>query len=108
MTDMPETETPVPSGRTRATKAVPEPPVAANDQAELTLEALAQGILSRKVRPRTSDIRRLAEAVLAPSPEAKPKKVKALANGKDEPKADKKAAKKKKKLAKIPGQKAKK
>ena len=109
VTDMAETESVSPSGDTRGSETAPKAaPVADNDQAELTLEALAQGILVREVRPRTSDICRLAEAVLAMGSDKNPKKAKALSDGKDQPKADKKAGKKKKKLAKIPGQKAKK
>jgi len=72
----------------------PEP---AAERVELGVADLARGILSKEIRPRIGDIRRLAEAVLAGG-SAKPKKAK-----KD--KADgKKKDKSKKKLAKIPGQ----
>lgn len=55
----------------------------------LDLKALAEGILARTIRPRVTDIRRLAEAALKP-----------------EKKKKKKAAKKaERKLSKIPGQK---
>lgn len=58
----------------------------------LGLQALAEGILARTIRPRVADIRRLAEAVLKPDKKKK-----------------KKAAKKaERKLSKIPGQKARK
>jgi hypothetical protein len=96
--------------------------VPANDQGELSLTDLATGILSKEVRPRAADIRRLAEAVLAPAAPAAGKKPKAAKKAKDEaPKKDgkkkkaraadtaKPAAKKDgKKLAKIPGAKTKK
>lgn len=77
--------------------AVPKP---ADSRDDLTVADLARGVLSREVRPRVSDIRRLAEAVLA-APGAKPGKGK-------KGKAGGKKAKGKKALAKIPGQKAKK
>jgi hypothetical protein len=68
------------------------PPVIV-DSADLTISALAEAILTRRIRPRTADVRRLAEAVLA----AKAKKQKK--------KAARKAPGKKRKLSKIPGQK---
>ena len=68
-------------------------PVAANDQDELKVDDLTRAILARELRPRTGDIRRLAEAVLA----KKSKKAR----------KDKAGGKKSKKLAKIPGQKKK-
>lgn len=62
----------------------------------LGLKALAEGILARTIRPRTADIRRLAEAALKPDKKKKKK-------------AAKKAAKDSgRKLSKIPGQKARK
>lgn len=62
----------------------------------LALDALARAVLAREIRPRASSIRRLAEGVLSLQQDVK--------------KARKKARKasrtpKKKKLAKIPGQK---
>lgn len=62
----------------------------------LGIKALAEGILARTIRPRTADIRRLAEAALKPDKKKKKK-------------AAKKAAKDSgRKLSKIPGQKARK
>ena len=58
----------------------------------LGLKALAEGILARTIRPRVTDIRRLAEAVLKP----------------DKKKKKKSAKKAERKLSKIPGQKARK
>lgn len=68
--------------------APPEP------AAELDPRALAEGILARTIRPRAADVRRLAEAFLAAG--RKP----------DKKKKSKKAEGKKRKLGKIPGQKA--
>lgn len=122
----------MPVARTRTAKA--EAPVAANDPGELTLAALAKGILAREIRPRTADIRRLAEAVLAPAAPAveapagkkagkdgrKGKSAKVAEAGKDGGKKKDKApgsrkgagqkakTEKTRKLAKIPGAKAKK
>jgi hypothetical protein len=85
----------------------PATPKAADARDALSVADLARGILAKEIRSRTVDVQRLAEAVLAGS--AKPKKAK-----KDAPKrtkADggkKKDKKSKKKLAKIPGQQAKK
>lgn len=76
----------------RPVEAVPAP---ANDEGELTLAELARRILSREVRARVSDVRRLAEAVLT----AEEKRGRKKAKKKDG---------KKPKLAKIPGQKRKK
>ena len=76
------------------------PPAPANDHEELSAEDLARGILSKEIRPRAVDVRRLAEAVLAGA-SAKPKKAK---KDKDKPAPKKKGGKKDKKLAKIPGQ----
>ena len=68
----------------------PPAAVQAEPSAEpLGLKALAEGILARTIRPRVTDIRRLAEAVLKPGKKKK-----------------KKAAKKaERKLSKILGQK---
>ena len=78
------------------------PPAAAApvDSASLGPMALAEAILARKLRPRVADVRRIAEALLetARSPGKKKKKKK-----KDGTKA-KKAAGRKRKLIKIPGQ----
>ena len=78
----------------KTTAAAKRPaPAPADNRDELSIAELARGVLSKDIRPRTGDVRRLAEAVLAG---AKPKKKKAKADGKK--------AKGKKKLAKIPGQ----
>jgi len=68
----------------------------ANDPGELSLADLARKILAREIRPRVADIRRLAEAVLAAEEKRARKKAGARKPGK------------KRKLAKIPGQKGKK
>ncbi|GAA0271842.1 hypothetical protein GCM10009127_10150 [Alteraurantiacibacter aestuarii] len=72
------------------------------DQDSLDVKALAKGVLARDFRPKVSTVRRLAEAVLAKSAETgkKKKKKKASASGK--------SGGKKRKLARIPGQKDKK
>ena len=93
------------------TIARPKPPAApkpANDHSSLSLSDLARGILSKEIRPRVGDIRRLAEAVIAGA-EAGPKKAKAAGEGKKhKTRPDEKGGKKKKnKLARIPGQKVK-
>jgi hypothetical protein len=67
----------------------------ASDRAEFSLADLARGIAAREIRPRVADIRRLAEAVLA----AEEKRARKKTGGKKQGK--------KRKLAKIPGQKAK-
>jgi len=89
------------------TIARPKPPAApkpANDQGELSLTDVARGILSKEIRPRVGDIRRLAEAVLAGGG-AKAKKAKADGGKKkDKTRSDEKSGKKNKKMAKIPGQ----
>jgi hypothetical protein len=81
--------------------AKPKPaPAAVDNRDKLSVAELARGILAKDIRPRTGDVRRLAEAVLAGG--GKPKKDK-------KSKADGgKKAKGKNKLAKIPGQRAKK
>ena len=61
------------------------------DQDSLGLKTLAKAILAREFRPRVSSVRRLAEAVL--EERKKPKGKKKSSSGK------------KRKLAKIPGQK---
>ena len=81
-----------PKAAAKPVEAVPAP---ANDEGELALVELARGILAREIRPRVADVRRLAEAVLAA--EEKRARKKAGGKGKDG---------KKRKLAKIPGQKA--
>ena len=80
---------------TTAAKPKPPTPKPADARDALSVAELARGILSKEIRPRTGDVQRLAEAVLAGG--AKPKKAK-----KD--KAGGKKDKSKKKLAKIPGQ----
>ena len=79
-----------------APKPVPEP---ADARDGLSIKELARGILSKDIRSRAVDVQRLAEAVLAGA--AKPKKAKKADGGKKKDKS-------KKKLAKIPGQQAKK
>lgn len=64
------------------------------DQDALTLTDLAKGVLARDFRPRTASVRRLAEAVLAQEAAVAKRK--------------RKKASKKRRLAKIPGQKGKK
>jgi hypothetical protein len=81
----------------RAAKPAPKP---ADARDALGLKDLARGILSKEIRSRAVDVRRLAEAVLAGG--AKQKKAKKAAKG-DKPEGGKKD-KGKKKLAKIPGQ----
>lgn len=70
---------------------------AASDADELALADLARGIVARTIRPRIADVRKLAEAVLV----AEEKRARKKAGGKNKDG-------KKRKLAKIPGQKAKK
>ena len=78
-------------GRARAaTPTLPPAPATPADQGEMTVADLARGVLARELKPRTADVRRLAEAVLA-------KKAKKKAGAKS-------AGKKARKLAKIPGQ----
>lgn len=67
------------------------------DQDALSLKDLATAILAREFRPRVSSVRRLAEAVLAEDSKPRKKKKKADAGAK--------SVGKKRKLAKIPGQK---
>ena len=69
-------------------------PAALPDQADMAVDDLARAVLDRRIkRPRIASVRRLAEALLA----RKARKAK---------KKDKKAEKKGRKLARIPGQKA--
>ena len=73
----------------------PPPAPPAVDTAGLSPAELAQAVLAHMVRPKAADVRRLAEAVLAGKTKKKKKKA-----------GDKKAGGKKRKLSKIPGQKA--
>jgi len=76
------------------------------DQDSLPLEVLAAAVLDRSIRPRAASVRRLAEAVLTSSKTADTlKKKKAKKNGKANSSTKKKVRPKKRKLAKIPGQK---
>lgn len=87
-------------------QAKPAPaPQPDGDRGEMGLADLARGILSRDIRPRVADVRRLAEAILAG--EGRPRKESKQAKGKKKDKggAGKKAGGKKRKLAKIPRQK---
>ena len=70
---------------------------ATDDRDSLTLPQLARAVLDRTLRPRTADIRRLAEGLLAKAGPKKGKKKKSSAD-----KADKKGGGKKRKMAKIP------
>lgn len=79
-----------------ATVAKPPAPKPVDARDTLSVGDLARAVLSKEIRPRTADVHRLAEAVLAGG--AKPKKAKKKADG------GKKKDKSKKKLAKIPGQ----
>lgn len=74
----------------------PPAPEPAPDSSALSVKELARGIVSKEIRPRAADVRRLAEAVLAGGG-GKPKKAKKADDGKKKDKS-------KKKLAKIPGQ----
>ena len=67
----------------------------------LSVKQLAQAVLDRTLRPRTTEVRRLAEAVLERAKPAK-KKNKKPKPAKDEPKS----ASKKRKQAKIPAKQA--
>ena len=89
------------TGKASPNKTVPAvaAPPAANDVRELTLAELAQAIVTRQIiRPRVAQLRQLAEAVLAGEEKRARRKAKD-AGGK------KKGGDKKRKLAKIPGQK---
>ena len=79
-----------------------------DDRDGLSVADLARGVLAREIKPRVADVRRLAEAVLAPAAGGKKAKVEG-GKKKDRPRPDKKkgGGRKVKKLAKIPGQKAK-
>lgn len=92
---MTRTETkPAPKAVPKAVKAAATP---ANDLGELPLADLARGVLVREIRPRAADVRRLAEAALAAEERRERKKA-----------GGKKKGARKRKLAKIPGQKPKK
>jgi len=71
------------------------------DQDAMSIVDLAHAVLSRAFRPRASSVRRLAEAVIEAEIRSapKPKKAKPAKSGKSTV-----GKKKKKKLAKIPGQ----
>lgn len=73
----------------------PSLPAATSD--EMTLAELAEGILARRIRPRTAQVRSLAQAVL----DAEEKRARRKAKAEEK----KKAGGKKRKLAKIPRQK---
>jgi hypothetical protein len=89
------------AGERRKTAAAkderPPAPKPADSRDGLSVVELAQGVLSKEIRPRAVDVRRLAEAVAAGG-SGKPKKASKKADG------GKKKDKSKKKLAKIPGQ----
>ena len=93
-----------PSKTTTAAKRKPAAPKPVDARDGLSLADLARRILTKEIRSRVQDVRRLAEAVLAGG--GKPKKAKkdAKKGGAD---GGKKKDKSKKKLAKIPGQQAK-
>ncbi len=67
------------------------------DQDALSLQELASAILAGSLRPRVNSLRRLAEAVLADQQKPAKKKKKSSSGSK--------GSNKKRKLAKIPGQK---
>jgi hypothetical protein len=94
--------------KTRTTSSDQEPaPKPADSRDDLSLADLARGVLAKEIKPRVSDVRRLAEAALAST--AGKKKAKGGGKKKDKARSDKKeAGRKVKTLAKIPGQKAKK
>jgi hypothetical protein len=94
---------PTPAPKPAAKRRPPAPkPQPADDRDSLSVADLARGIVSKAIRARALDVRRLAEAVVAGA-SAKLKKGK-----KDKAAGEKKKDKGTKKLAKIPGQKAKK
>lgn len=72
-------------------------PATRPDTTALSAKQLARMVLAREIKPRVSEVRRLAEAV-AGKPK-KPKKDKAAGKSADKP------GKAERKLAKIPGQK---
>jgi len=86
---------------TTAKRKPAQAPAPADARDDLSVGDLARGILSKHIRPRVGDIRRLADAVLA-GRSAKPGK------GKKDKAGGGKKAKGKKTLAKIPGQRSKK
>ena len=86
---------------TTAKRKPAQAPAPADSRDGLSVGDLARGILSKDIRPRLGDIRRLAEAVLA-GRGAKPRK------GKKDKADGGKKAKGKTTLARIPGQKGKK
>ena len=88
-----------PSKTTTAAKRKPAAPKPVDARDGLSVLDLARGILSKEIRSRVQDVRRLAEAVLAGG--GKPKKAGKADGGKKKDKS-------KKKLAKIPGQQSKK
>jgi hypothetical protein len=72
----------------------PSPPALAQpDRSELDVAALAEAILARRLRPRVSEVRRLAEALLD------------IERRRDKKKKKKKSGGKKRKLSRIAGQK---
>ena len=72
----------------------PSPPAFAEpDRSELDVAALAEAILARRLRPRVSEVRRLAEALLD------------IERRRDKKKKKKKSGGKKRKLSRIAGQK---
>jgi hypothetical protein len=83
---------------TAAKRSAPPAPKPADNRDTLSVAQLARGILSKEIRPRAGDVRRLADAALAVGKPNKDKKAKTDGG---------KKAKGKKKLAKIPGQKTK-
>ena len=98
------------AGRSRKTTNAKGEPARepANDRDGLGVGDLARGILAKEIKPRVADVRRLAEAVLTGAGAGK----KGKAGGgkkKDKLRPEKKGGgdKTDKKLAKIPGQKAK-
>lgn len=77
---------------TDTTPDAPSVPAVLPDQSEMTPQELARAILARQIRPRITSVRRLAEALL-------------VKKARKDKKKSKKADKKVRKLATIPGQK---
>ena len=77
------------------------------DQDALGLTALAEGVVAREFRPKVATVRRLAEAVLALQVELSEPKKRSKKSAKAKASGGKATTKKKRKLAKIPGQKGK-
>lgn len=80
--------------------AKPEPAATEAERARLSLKALAKAILARDFQPRVGEVRRLAEAVLAPGKAAAPGRAAKASKPSKSKKADRKKSKKAKKRSK--------